>query len=91
MNFAVRKTIEFSALSCGIMKGLGGGFTGRGACFSLGCTMRTCSSVNVGHAGAKSAVNTSEISMKCGDCQKGDGRRFGTLLTSASTCCIMLI
>ena len=39
------------------------------------------SAVNVGRAGAKSAVNTTEVSIKCRDCQSGDGRRFGTFLT----------
>ena len=47
----------------------------------LGCTVRMRSAVNVGRAGAKSAVNSTEVSIKCRDCQRGDSRRFGTFLT----------
>ena len=48
---------------------------------SLECTVRTRSAVDMGRAGAKSAVNTMEVSIKCRDCQRGDSRRFGTFLT----------
>ena len=48
---------------------------------NLGCTVRTRNAVNVGRAGAKSAVNTTEVSIKCRDCQRGDSRQFGTFLT----------
>ena len=47
----------------------------------LGCTVNTCSAVNVGRAGAKCAVNTTDFSIKCRDCQRGDSRRFGTSRT----------
>ena len=50
----------------------------------LGCTERTRSAVNVGRAGAKSAVNTTEVSIKCRDCQRGDSRWVGTFPTVLS-------
>ena len=59
------------------LRGGGGGSSP----LNLGCTVRTRSTVNVGRAGAKSAVNTTEVSVKCRDCQKWDSRRFGTFLT----------
>ena len=56
-------------------------FSKCGSGFSLGCTVHTRSAVNVGCAGARTAINTTEISIKCRDCQKAHGRQFGTLLT----------
>ena len=46
----------------------------------LGCTVRTARAVNVGHAGAKSAVNTGAATFKFWYCQKGGGRQFKTFL-----------
>ena len=51
----------------------------------LGCTVRAHTAVNVGRADAKCAVNTTDVSIKCRDCQRGDSRRFGTFLTLAFT------
>ena len=53
----------------------------RSPCMSLGCTVRTRSAVDVRRAAANCAVNTTDVSIKCRDCQRGDSRRFGTFLT----------
>ena len=47
---------------------------------NLGCTVRTRRAINVERAGAKSAVNTREVSIRCRESEKGGGRQFGIVL-----------